>query len=47
MVSLVAHDWMMPNMVQGDGYYVLTSDSNELAAILAQIVSEMPLAIVE
>ncbi len=47
VVSLVQHDWMMPAMVQGDGYYVLTSDSNELAAILAQIVSEMPLALVE
>ena len=47
VVSLVSHDWMMPAMVQGDGYYTLTSDSNELAAILAQIVSEMPLAIVE
>ncbi|MFH1465316.1 MAG: TadG family pilus assembly protein [Pseudomonadota bacterium] len=47
VVSFVAHDSMMPAMVQGDGYYVLTSDSGELAAILAQIVSEMPLAIVE
>ena len=47
VVSLVSHDWMMPAMAQGDGYYTLTDDSNELAAILAQIVSEMPLAIVE
>jgi hypothetical protein len=47
VVSLVANDWMMPAMAQGDGYYTLTNNSNELAAILAQIVSEMPLAIVE
>ncbi len=47
VVSLVAYDWFLPAMAQGDGYYTLTNDSNELAAILAQIVSEMPLAIVE
>ena len=47
VVSLVADDWFMPAMTQGDGYYTLTGNSNELATILAQIVSEMPLAIVE
>ena len=47
VVSLVADDVMMGQMVRGDGYYVRTSDSKKLAAILGQIVSEIPLAIVE
>lgn len=46
-VSLVEHDWFMPAMVRGDGYYIRTDDSGELASIFAQIISEMPLAIVE
>jgi Flp pilus assembly protein TadG len=47
VVSLVEHDAMMPAMVRGDGYYVRTQDSGLLGAILAQIISEMPTAIVE
>ena len=47
VVSLVEHHAMMDDMPQGDGYYTLTQDSGELASILAQIVSELPLAIVE
>lgn len=47
VVSLVAYDEMMPAMVRGDGYDVVASDSAELAAILAQIIAQMPLAIVE
>lgn len=47
VVSLVAHDAMMPMMAQGDGYYTRTDDPTRLAAIFAQIISEMPLAIVE
>lgn len=47
VVSLVAYDEMMPAMVRGDGYDVLASSSSELSAMVAQIISEMPLAIVE
>lgn len=46
VVSFVADDWMMPQMAQGDGYYFRTSNPNALEAIFAQIMSEMPLAIV-
>lgn len=47
VVSFIENDWMMPEMVQGDGYFVRTSNSTQLSAILEQIISEMPLAIVE
>lgn len=47
VVSLVAYDPMMPAMVRGDGYDTLASSSSELARMVAQIISEMPLAIVE
>jgi hypothetical protein len=45
-VSLVADDPMMSSMVQGDGYYVRTNDPDELSVLLAQIISELPLAVV-
>lgn len=47
VVSLIQDDPMMPAMAQGDGYYALTQDSSQLAHIFAQIVSEIPLAIVQ
>lgn len=47
IVSLVEHDDFMPAMVQGDGYYVRTDDSDRLAAIFAQIIASMPIALVE
>ncbi len=47
VVSFIKHDDMMPAMAQGDGYYVLTRDSRELENILTQILTEMPLALVE
>lgn len=47
VVSLNADDVMLPAMAQGDGYYVRTNRSEQLAEILLQILSEMPLAIVE
>ena len=47
VVSFVADDWMMDGMVTGDGHYTRTSTASELEPIFAQIISEMPLAIVE
>lgn len=47
VVSLIADDSMMHGMVHGDGYYIRTSDEDELEFLFSQIVSEMPLAIVE
>ncbi|MCB9779314.1 MAG: VWA domain-containing protein [Alphaproteobacteria bacterium] len=47
VVSFIADDWMMYQMPQGDGYYVRTNDPDELAELFAQIVSELPMAIVE
>lgn len=47
VVSLVEHDDFMPDTVQGDGYYVRTDESAELAAIFAQIIASMPIALVE
>jgi len=47
VVTLVQDDWFMPAMVHGDGYYRRINKADELAAILAEIISEMPLAIVE
>ncbi len=47
VVSLIEDDPMMPQMAHGDGYYVRTNSSTELARIFAQIVSEIPLAIVQ
>lgn len=47
VVSFVADDWMMNAMVTGDGHYTRTSKASELEPIFAQIISEMPLAIVE
>ncbi|MCK6502833.1 hypothetical protein L6R53_05450 [Myxococcota bacterium] len=47
VISFVADDWMMDQMAQGDGYYVRTSNPADLEPIMAQIISELPLAIVE
>jgi len=47
VVSLVANDSLMQDMVQGDGYFVLTDDPEELQMLFAQIITEMPLSIVE
>lgn len=47
VVSLVEHDDFMPAMVRGDGYYTRTDSADELAGIFRQIISELPLAIVE
>jgi hypothetical protein len=46
-VSLVYDDPILTGMVQGDGYRVVTNDSAQLGAIIAQIISELPLALVE
>lgn len=46
-VSLVVDDPILDGMVQGDGYKVLVSNSNQLVEVLTGIISEMPLAIVE
>ncbi len=37
----------MPRMPKGDGYYVLTESSEDLANVFAQILSEIPLALVQ
>ena len=37
---------MMSSMVQGDSYYVRTNDPDELSVLLAQIISELSLAVV-
>ena len=47
VISFVADDWMMDEMAQGDGYYIRTSKPSDLEPIMAQIISELPLAIVE
>lgn len=47
VISLIADDPMMPAMTQGDGYYVRTTNTAQLSAVLGQIVREMPMAIVE
>ncbi|NOY28447.1 MAG: VWA domain-containing protein [Oligoflexia bacterium] len=46
-VTLVVDDWMLDAMVHGDGYKVVVSDSSQLAAVVSEIISEMPLAIVQ
>lgn len=46
-VTLVADDWMLDAMVHGDGYKVIVSDSSQLADVISEIISEMPLAIVK
>lgn len=47
VVSFVAHEAFMPNMVQGQGYYRNTSDPNALVQIFEDIANSLPLAIVE
>lgn len=47
VVSLIEDDWSMGAMTRGDGYYVLTQDGTQLAAILGAIIAEMPLAVVQ
>lgn len=47
VVSLVADDPMMPQMVRGDGSYTRTDDARHLSGILAHIISGLPLAIVQ
>lgn len=47
VVSFIQDDWSMGAMTQGDGYYALTSDPDELQMLFSQIVTEMPLSIVE
>jgi Flp pilus assembly protein TadG len=47
VVSLQADDSMLPSIPQGDGYYVRTSSNEELRGIIGQIISELPLALVE
>lgn len=47
VVSLESYQPFFEDMAQGDGYFIRTDNSGELAAIFAQIISEMPLALVE
>lgn len=47
VVSFVADDWMMDDMPQGDGYYIRTTQAADLERIFLQIVSELPIAVVE
>lgn len=47
VVSLVADDEMLDDLPQGDGYYVRTTNVADLRSILGQIISELPLALVE
>ncbi len=47
IVSYVADDWFMDQVPQGDGYKVVTNNASQLENILAQIISEMPVALVE
>ena len=46
-VTLVQDDPMLNNMLRGDGYKVIVNDSAQLTAVISEIISEMPLAIVE
>ncbi|MCK6502090.1 hypothetical protein L6R53_01565 [Myxococcota bacterium] len=46
-VTLVQDDPMLDNMLRGDGYKVIVNDSSQLTAVISEIISEMPLAIVE
>ena len=46
-VTLIQDDWMLDAMVHGDGYKVVISDSSQLAPVIAEILSEMPIAIVQ
>ncbi len=47
VVSFVADDWFMHDMVRGDGYFQLTSSSSALIDIFEDIALSMPVAIVE
>ncbi len=47
VVSFVKYDAFMEDMVQGDGYFTLTSDSTALVDIFEGIANSLPLAIVE
>ncbi len=47
VVSFVQYDSFMESMVQGDGYFTLTSDSSALVDIFEGVANSLPLAIVE
>ena len=47
VVSFDANDSFMDTMTQGDGYYVLTSDSSTLVEIFEEIATSLPLAVVK
>lgn len=46
-VTLVKDDIMLDAMIRGDGYKVIVSSSDQLTQVISEIISEMPLAIVE
>jgi hypothetical protein len=47
VVSFIADDPLMQQMVQGDGYFERTNDPDTISTIFTQIISEMPLVLVE
>ncbi len=47
VVSLVAEDTMLTKMVQGDGWFLRTSNPADLGPLFEQVISELPLPLVE
>ena len=47
VISFVADDSLMTAMVHGDGYYIRTTNAAKLSEIYSQIISELPIALVE
>jgi Flp pilus assembly protein TadG len=47
IISFVSDDWFMHDVPQGQGYYVLTSNSASLIPIFEDVANSLPMAIVE